>query len=139
MDLILNTNSYRKDGIFGVMESAGGEWSAFSLEHAYDDGTGLFVPKVARNVTYTCVRHPANRLPYETFMLKGVPDFQGEPVNGILIHILNLDRESQGCIGVGKQLGELDGESGILQSKAAFLEFMKLQNGVSSFRLQIIG
>jgi hypothetical protein len=137
MDLILQRTSYEPDGIFGTLSSATKEWLVFTIEHAYDDGTGLFVPKVDAG-TYTCVRHPPNRLPYETFMLENVPDFQGEPVTGILIHILNDNEESEGCIGVGKKIGVIKGEKAVLNSKAAFWELMSLQKGCNSFRLQII-
>lgn len=138
MDLILKRSMYREDGIFGRLLDESGDLIAHTLERAYDNGSGGWVPKVAADI-YSCVRHPPNRLPYETFLLQNVPDFQGKPVSGILIHILNFNRESEGCIGVGESLNfTAKGEEMLVNSKVAFEKFMELQKGVDSFNLVII-
>lgn len=106
---------------------------AVTLEHGYDIG-GFWLPKVRAGI-YNCVRHAPNRLPYETFMLENVPDFQGAPVSGILIHKANWERELEGCIAVG--LAAINNNEMITGSKLAFDKMMSLQAAVNSFKLTI--
>jgi hypothetical protein len=129
---------YRKDGIFGRLLDESGGLVAHTLEHAYPDGKGNWLPKVAADI-YTCLRHAPNRLPYVTFELQNVPDFQGKPVSGILIHVLNFNHESQGCIGLGESISFIArGEEMLVNSKKAFEKFMALQKDVDSFNLVIV-
>lgn len=138
MNLKLKRTSYTAAGVFGVLLDENANLVAYTLEHAYShDGgaAGPWVPKVAPGV-YQCQRHAPNRLPYETFELQNVPDFQGKRVMGILIHILNFNRESDGCIGVGLDISP-DGQA-IENSTAAFKKVMGLQNGIDTFALSIL-
>lgn len=136
MNLRLTRSEFREDGIFGELVTEDGDFVAHTLEHAYPDGAGGWTPKVAVG-TYVCERHPPNRLPYETFMLRDVPDFLGKPVSGILIHCGNFDQDSEGCLLVGK--AEIQGGSMrmITQSKETFSELMALEDGVQTFLLLI--
>lgn len=137
MDIKLSRKQFLPDGIFGEFSDESGSVIATTLEHAYDDGQGGWIPKVAAGV-YTCVRHAPNRLPYETFMLENVPPFQGKPVDGILIHVLNFNHESEGCIGIGKSFTVLpSGTHCLVKSRAAFDDFMNLQSGIGAFKLTI--
>ena len=122
-------------GIIGTMTSEDGAHSFVTLEHAYACAMPnvIYVPKVAPG-TYTCVRHAPNRLPYWTFMLEGVPPFQGAAVTGILIHIGNYTNDSIGCI----LLGLKEGTGMIEDSKDAFEAFMALQDGIDSFQLTVV-
>jgi hypothetical protein len=131
MDLILKRTQYREDGIFGELKTLDGRLIAVTLEHAYPIGSPTvcaYQPKVAPG-NYRCAKHAPNRLPYETYMLESVPDFQGQPVSGILIHILNFNEESEGCIGVGQgeTFSTLKQEEMITASKLAFDNFMSYQ------------
>lgn len=137
MDLILRRNLYRPDGIFGDIVDEAGKLVCVSLEHGYPDGKGGFVPKVAADV-YNCVRHPPVRLPYETFLLEAVPDFQGKKVTGILFHCGNFNKDSEGCILVGERLATDKGKQIIENSKVAFAKFMNLQKGLQSFNLVVV-
>lgn len=138
MNFTLQRHEYRSDGIFGTMVSEDGTITFCTLEHAYSENGGSWLPKVAAG-KYACVRHAPNRLPYETFMLANVPDFQGQSVDGILIHILNLDAESEGCIGVGEsEVTWPTGAKAIAHSADAFKRFMDLQQGVQAFSLTIL-
>jgi hypothetical protein len=115
------------DGVFGTMFDENGQQIAVTLEHSFNG-----VPKVAAG-TYTCERHAPNRLPYETFELQNVPDFQGKPVTGILIHIGNYNSDSDGCILVGSHRnGEM-----IMDSKITFAKIMDLLKDVDSFLLTV--
>lgn len=137
MNCTLYRKEYRPDGIFGELRDESGAVMAYTLEHAYPDGEKLS-PKVAPG-TYTCVRHDPNRLPYVTFMLENVPDFQGEKVTGILIHIGNFAHDSIGCILLGGEIAP-NGPSGdqmLIHSRDTFQRFMKIQEGVASFQITI--
>ena len=137
MDLILNRVVSEADGIRGQLSSNDGSFIANTLEHAYTEGE-VFLPKVAEG-TYKCMRHAPNRLPYETFELQNVPDFQGKPVTGILLHIGNYNQDSDGCILVGSAMAK-DGvteQAMLLGSKIAFETLMKLQTGVNEFTLVV--
>lgn len=138
MNLILTRNNFRADGIFGILSLENGDRFGVTLEHSYEDSDDLsFTPKVADGV-YTCVRHPPNRLPYETFMLQNVPDFDGKPVDGILIHIGNFNHDSDGCILIGDQVSPIQGGYlAITSSKITFEKFMALQSGIDQFQLTI--
>jgi hypothetical protein len=136
MDVTLKRIDYLPEGIFGEIRDAAGDLIAVTLEHAYDDQVGGWTTKVAGGI-YTCVRHAPNRLPYETFMLENVPPFQTHPVTGILIHIGNFNKDSDGCILIGTNLSMIGGVQAIANSKAAFDQFMQMQDGLSSFRLSI--
>lgn len=137
MNLRLTRTEFREDGIFGELVTEDGDFVAYTLEHAYPHGTGGWLPKVAVG-TYKCVKHPPNRLPYETFMLEEVPDFQGLPVTGILIHCGNFDRDSEGCILIGEDEIQTKSEEIITGSRKAFAAFMALQDGIDSFLLLIV-
>lgn len=135
MDLTLKRERFLSTGIFGTLTTTQFDtFVAKTLEHAYPDVINGWKPKVASGI-YICQRHPPNRLPYETFMLQNVPPFQGQPVDGILIHILNYDSESEGCIGVGNQTDA--NYTMILNSKTTFNSLMDLQVGVQTFQLTI--
>jgi hypothetical protein len=136
MNLILDRNKYLKEGVLGTLHNAEtGEQIAVTMEHSYVNGTTI-TAKVAPG-TYTCVRHAPNRLPYETFELQNVPDFQGKPVTGILIHIGNYNKDSDGCILLGLDAPPLDNPPMVIDSQRAFKSFMELQQGVNSFTLEI--
>jgi hypothetical protein len=140
MNLKLNRTAAREDGIFGVLLDDAGHTVAFTLERAYPDGSG-WAAKVASGV-YICVRHPPNRLPYTTFMLTNVPPFQGQPVDGILIHIGNYNKDSIGCILLGESVAGIPSQLGadmLINSKKTFQSFMNLQNGIDEFTLTVTG
>lgn len=135
MDLILNRNSYRKDGIFGTLQDEKGDWLVFTLEHAFPNGDN-WEPIIPGGI-YTCERglHQLKGMvaKFETFEVTDVPGH-----SGLLFHWGNVNNDSEGCILVGKKLGELNGADGILGSRAAFWEFMQLQKDENTFRLEII-
>lgn len=141
MNLKLKRLSFDADGIFGTLTDESGNEVAKTLEHSYDSGlgNGSYVPKVSAG-TYTCLRHPPNRLPYETFELQNVPPFQGKPVDGILIHIGNYNEDSIGCILVGRNIvpnPDVSHQNMITSSKNTFLKITDLQKGLDSFILTV--
>lgn len=129
MNLRLERTCSTPYGVFGRLLGEDGEQLMVTLEHSYG-GQAKLAPG-----EYRCVRHAPNRLPYETFMVTGVPDFQGQRVDGILIHIGNFNRDSEGCVLVGLS----EGVRMILSSHAAFERLMGLQAGLQEFRLTVAG
>ena len=127
----LNRTSYSEDGVFGLLISDDGQ-TFYTLEHSYKQADGSYKPKVALG-TYICQRHAPNRLPYETFEVTNVPDFMDNSVTGILLHIGNYNKDSDGCILLGK--GQT--ASMITHSKEAFEEFMSSLEGTNDFQLII--
>lgn len=132
MDLILTRKLYASAGIFGKLRSVDETFIAQTLEHSFD-----LQPKVASGV-YTCKRgmHRLHGMQqdFETFEVLDVPPFRGSPVSGILFHVGNFNRDSEGCILVGRGLG-IDMLTG---SRAEFEALMELQAGLDSFQLTIL-
>ena len=135
MNLTLERYRFTSDGIFGYLRDDNNRLTLNTLEHAFPDGES-FVPKLAEG-TYVCQRgmHQLAHmpLPFETFELGNVPDFQGEKVWGILIHVGNFNGDSEGCILVGLAAGD----SSIISSKEAFARFMAAEEGVNEFTLTV--
>ncbi len=135
MDLILNRKEYRPDGIFGEMKAPGGEFSCFTLEHAYG-GINGYTAKIPPG-TYDCVRglHHLFKVPnqFETFEVVDVPGH-----TSLLIHPGNYDNDSDGCILVGNKITQLGfGAQMLANSKITFAVFMKLQAGLNSFKITV--
>lgn len=118
-------------GVFGEMYDSKDSLLFVTLEHSYLCGAS-WLPKVAPG-TYTCKRRRSPRFGYDVFEVVDVPNFKGQPVEFIEIHILNFNNQSEGCIGVGMKLGD----KCILESGPAFNKFMGLLDGVDSFPLTI--
>lgn len=134
MNLTLTRNSYTPFGIFGALTDEANNQVCVTLEHSFDN-----LPKVAAG-TYTCRRHPPNRLPYETWMLENVPDFQGKPVTYILIHVGNYNKDTDGCILVGRNIlpnPDAPSENMITSSENTFNRIKDLTVGLTSFTLTI--
>jgi hypothetical protein len=71
---------------------------------------------------YHCIRHHGPKYPDTLeIVVKGHSD--------LLFHILNLEDESRGCVGLGKMVGEINGKRSILGSGDAFRDFMKKMGG----------
>lgn len=140
MNCTLTRKSFEKDGVFGTLtEDETGKQLAVTLEHAYLSDSLTYgeewAPKVAAGV-YVCKRHASNRLPYETFELQDVPDFQGQPVTGILIHKGNFDKDSEGCILLGQEISQQTDFRMVTSSAPTFNKFMSLQTE-DTFQLTI--
>jgi|SRR5665213_1744828 len=140
MNLKLVRNNYTTSGVFGILLDDQGQQIAVTLEHNYTQGTT--VTAKVRHGVYQCLRHAPNRLPYETFELQNVPDFQGTPVTGILIHCGNFDSDSSGCCLLGEKVAPDTSSANpkalmVTNSKVTFAKFMELQNGLNEFTLTI--
>lgn len=131
MDLVLTRKDRQAEGIFGELRDAEGTLIAETIEHAYDDGTGTYAPKIP-NGDYVCVRgqHQLHSGPIETFEVMGVPGH-----TGVLLHPGNTESDSEGCILLGEaRIGNM-----ITNSRITFQKFMALEAGLSEFRLRVQG
>lgn len=123
---------YMQSGVFGTL-SDNDTFFVKTLEHAYSDpNSSNYSPKIPPGV-YTCVRGQHQLagmlLPFETFEVTNVPGH-----TGILFHSGNTNADSSGCILLGLHQ---NGNFSLLESRAAFQEFMKYLDGVESFELTV--
>lgn len=136
MDLKLKRIDYFSDGIFGELSDSTGHKLAVTLEHAYDsgNGNGSYSPKLP-NGTYTCLRgvHKLHDgVPFETFEITGVPGH-----TGILFHVGNYNKDSDGCVLVGTNQETVGKVHMIDESRYAFKRFMDSQKGKDKFTLTV--
>lgn len=81
---------------------------------------------------YTAERYFSPHHGFDVFRLIDVPgrDY-------VEIHIANLPRDIEGCIGLGSAFGVVDGAHGIVGSRTAFKAFMAQMHGIDRFSLTI--
>lgn len=130
--MILLRDTFVENGIFGTLRTDDDTELFKTLERAYPR-KGKFAPKVPEG-RYQCVRgvHQLSRgSAFETFEVVGVSGHWG-----ILFHAGNTNKDSNGCILLGRTRV---GNDMIGQSRVAFFDFMQILNGVKSFSLQVIG
>jgi len=135
MDLLIKRTDYREDGIYSKVLDESGSVIFVTLDHAYIDADGKPYAKVGPGV-YTCKRgtHQLHDgIKFDTFEVTGVPNH-----SGILFHVGNFNRSSDGCFLVGDQIFKGDHEWMVTDSRKTFAEFMALQAGVDTFQLTVI-
>lgn len=81
---------------------------------------------------YRCRRRKSVKANGETFEVMKVLDR-----TDILFHPGNTMADSQGCILLGSEIGFVNGQYGVLESKKAFNRFMALLKGENEFNLEI--
>ena len=126
-------------GTFGELTVKG--YSFFSLEDEWRDNqpNESCIPAG----TYVIERTVYQRYGYPTYEVMDVPDR-----SRILFHPLNTEEDTEGCIGLGLNLGFLvvdrDEETGrrerkkaVLKSRQAFNKFMQLMGGAPRAELVI--
>ena len=58
--------------------------------------------------------------------------------SALLFHIGNREDDSEGCLLLGEEVGELNGKRAVLASGKAFMEFMKKMGSDQEFNLVIV-
>lgn len=125
----IKSNSY---GVFSRLKD-GPDTLAVTLEHAYGDKpTAKLLPGM-----YKCVRGKhrlrADGPVFETFEITGVKGHWG-----ILFHVGNYNKDSDGCVLVGHSITTLkDGTEMITDSRKAFKLFMDYLEGIDEFVLEV--
>lgn len=123
----LKTVALREDGCFGVSL-----WDtrpfAVTLERTFEN-----LRTVIAAGQYWCERDFYHKGGYETFQIL-VPGH-----DRVLFHKLNVETESEACIGLAESFGQLDGRTAILDAKHGFEEFMALTAGLNRFLLDVTG
>lgn len=135
MNLTATRKQLRADGIFSEITDESGNVIAVTLEHAYDNGNGKYLPKVSDG-EYVCQRgtHALhNGVPFVTFEVTGVAGHQG-----ILFHVGNVNGDSEGCFLVGSETFDTGSKQVILDSRKTFAKFMTIQDGIDQFKLKVI-
>ena len=133
MDMLLQRVYSGPEGVFSTLSPLGKPPFAVALEHSYEAAEG-WIAKVPRG-TYQCLRGEhqlASGPPFTTYEVQ-VPGH-----TGILFHKGNIENDSEGCILLGLQFGNLSGLPAVLQSTSAFIFFLSRQVN-DSFNLTVGG
>lgn len=122
------------DGVFSDLIDAQGRKVFMTLEHAYFLD-GEYRAKIPPGV-YKCVQgthHLHNAVPFVTYEVCGVSGH-----SGLLFHVGNFNRESDGCILIGEGFKILSGKRLVVNSKIAFDRFMDLLRCEPDFTLEVV-
>jgi hypothetical protein len=120
---------FREDGIFSELFDDKNNSIAVTLEHSYDNK-----PKVYDG-TFTCIKgihRLHDNIPFDAFEITGVNGH-----TGILFHVGNYNKDSDGCVLVGTDVQDTDSGRMVTHSMIAFSKFMAGLEGVSSFTLVV--
>lgn len=129
--MILTRQMRSEHGIFGTLHMP--ETTYATLEHAYRVGD-VYAPKLPEG-EYLCVKG-THRLEgmnhsFETFEVTNVPGH-----TGILFHVGNYNRDSNGCILLGSSYSQSSPPM-IIASNTAFRFFLCYLKDVSQFELTV--
>src|ERR1017187_591661 len=123
MDVTLFRTEFGPNGVFSNLFEPDNDRIASCLEHSYQNEAGLWLSKIPPGA-YTCQRGThqlANAIPFVTFEIMGVPGH-----TGLLFHAGNFEDASEGCV----LLGQIRKGNEMINSRAAFDNFMLLQNNI---------
>lgn len=128
LSISLTRFAYTPDGTFGEFNLNGSTY--YTVERPWLDNK----PNVSciPEQDYICRPSRFYRGGYDTWEVTGVPGR-----SRILIHIANTMRDVKGCIGLGNDLGYVNGLWAVTRSKNTFEEFMKELKEVNEFKLRI--
>lgn len=120
--MILTRYDSNENGIFGTLASNDGVFVASTLEHAFEQDDGSYMPKLNAG-SHECVlgTHQLDHGgPFQAYEITGIPGHKG-----ILFHIGNTNKDSDGCVLLG---ADRDGNS-VVHSADTFNKFMALMDG----------
>jgi Family of unknown function (DUF5675) len=131
MDLTLTRKRYANWGIISELSDSNGEVLFTTLEHAYCDSTGtIYRPKLTLGI-HDCILGTHQLDTGGPIQAYEITEVLGH--SGILFHIGNYNKDSDGCVLLGTALGQ----QCITGSKVAFDKFMAMQSG-QNFKLTVI-
>ena len=121
------------DGAFGVLQAPElPGFAVFTLERTFDQAGRAQLVKIPPGL-YTCRSTWFYRGGYDTYEVERVPG-----ASRILFHKGNVERDSEGCVLVGRRRGELAGVPAVLESGLAFDELMRRTGGRETFELEVL-
>lgn len=134
MNLILKRLQARPDGIFSDLRTERGDLVGQTLEHSYNGPE--WQAKIPDGV-FKCVRgeHKLHGMSetFTTFEITGV-----EGHENLLFHWGNFNKDSEGCILVGRSISRApDQTQMVTDSRDSFERFMRLQENVNEFTLTV--
>jgi hypothetical protein len=133
MDFILQRSRYGADGVFGVLTDKDSDYTAITLEHAFEGQPGVFKPIIPAG-DYTCQRYFSPKHGYDVFLVCDVPGH-----TYVEIHIGDFNKDSDGCVLLGQGTSiDTDGARMLTKSTLAFRQFMELQQDINEFELTVI-
>lgn len=117
-----------EDGTFGVLRLNGRAWCVTLEPPEHDNAKNI--SRIPRG-EYVCrrVRSPRFGVVFE------VTDVPGR--THILLHPGNMLSDTQGCVLLGRNFGQLQGGRAVLNSGSTFASFMEAMDGVDEFRFTI--
>lgn len=130
--MILNRFTQNDRATHGILKTEDASHSWFTLELPWKDNQhGVSCIPAG---TYVCQRRWSERHQSEVFGLLNVPER-----SDIELHVANFARQLLGCIALGTQVLDIDGdgEDDVQHSRQAFDEFMALMKDVDTFELTI--
>lgn len=135
MNLTLKRIIKNEFGIFSELYDENNNKIAVTLEHSYINPDNTYSPKIYDG-TFVCQRgtHQLHSMiqPFETFEVSGVNGH-----TNILFHVGNYNKDSDGCILLGKTIIKTPDIEMINNSKDTFNMFIALQKGLNQFNLTV--
>lgn len=124
----------KAEGIFSILFVDGSQF--YTLEHSFLQPDGGY-DAILQPRIYTCqlgehqLKHDPT--PFQTYEVTGVTGHWG-----VLFHVGNWNKDSDGCILVGSNIDLTGVPPMITHSEIAFKSFMTLMNNVDSFTLNVM-
>lgn len=125
----LKRTNYLPDCTLGGLYDNKGIPRMFTLEEPWKDNQHK-VSCIPEGI-YACKPHEGTKW-HRVWEITGVPDR-----SAILIHSGNTTDDIEGCIIVGRQIGELNNKTAVLQSADALNELRRLIGAGNEFQLTI--
>jgi len=134
----LTRNKFTADGIFGELEEDG-ELVAYTLEHAFEDGTTWNPILPAGKYTLQYGPHQLEHgPPFMTYEFPKVTSWDGNKHTQILFHAGNFNSDSKGCVLLGTQIGTLYGRPALISSTVAFEKFITRCAHATTIEVEVV-
>lgn len=129
MKIQLERFAYSPFGTFGILSLP--EFQCYTVERPWLDNQ--------ENVS--CIPEGEYKMVPTRFERGGYDTYQIAPVEGrtdIKVHIANTMNDVLGCLGLGLDLGWLRGKWAVLNSRVAFVQFMKAMDNAAFAEITIL-